>query len=83
MTLHTSGKGRREIRIPLVMDDGLYGIMMEPIQPDDPRYAQYPKCDVTPSGDFVLADDANQHGTWKTKGLAFASPSDDSRGPYH
>ncbi len=74
MTFHTSGKGRREVQIPLLLDDGLYGIQMEPIQTDDPRYHQYQKCDVTPSGDFVVCEDDAQDG-WRARVLAFASPS--------
>jgi hypothetical protein len=69
MTLHSGSN--REFRIPLVLDDGLYGIQMEPLQTDDPRYSQFPKCDVTPKGDFVMGDNDQLDG-WRQKVLAFA-----------
>ncbi len=74
MTLHTGGKWRRQIQIPLLLDDGLYGIQMEPIQTDDPRYHQYHKCDVTPAGEFVMCDD-DHPDSWRARVLAFTSPS--------
>jgi hypothetical protein len=74
MILHSGCKWRREIRIPLVLDDGLYGIQMEPLQTDDPRYYQCPKCDVTPKGEFMMSEDYQLDG-WRKKVLAFASPS--------
>ncbi len=74
LTLHTNGRGRREINIPLTLEDGSYGISMEPIQTNDPRYEQAQKCDVTPSGDFILGDDDHDHiERWRTKVLAYAS----------
>jgi hypothetical protein len=74
MTLHTAGKWRRQTQIPLLLDDGLYGIRMESIQTDDPSYHQYHKCDVTPAGDFVMCED-DHPDSWHARILAFASPS--------
>jgi hypothetical protein len=39
--------------IPIVMDDGLYSISLEPITASDPRYYTLPIFDVTPPGIFV------------------------------
>jgi hypothetical protein len=41
------------LKVPLIMDEGLYSLAMEPISPDDPRFGMLPICDVTPPGAFV------------------------------
>ncbi len=74
MTLHATGKGRREIKIPLSLNDGLYGFQLEPIQLDDPRYGQYPKREITPPGEFIMSED-DRNDSWTAKVLAFATPS--------
>ncbi len=48
---------RRPVRIPLQLDDGLFGLSVEPFQLDDPRYSSLTKCDVTPKGEFVPSND--------------------------
>jgi hypothetical protein len=39
--------------IPLIMDDGLYSVSLEPVTASDPRYCNLPVFDVTLPGDFV------------------------------
>jgi hypothetical protein len=53
ITVSSSGTVRRPVRVPLLLDDGLFALTMEPFQVDDSRYSSLPKCDVTPRGDFV------------------------------
>ena len=43
----------KALKIPLVMDEGLYSLVMEPLSPDDPRFGMLPIYDVTPPGPFV------------------------------
>jgi hypothetical protein len=40
------------LEVPLVMDAGLYSLVLEPISPSDPRYDSLPIFDVTPPGLF-------------------------------
>jgi hypothetical protein len=63
---------RRQIRIALVIEDGLFAIPVTPFQMDDPRYSTLPKFDVTPNGDFRLSDDLSSH-RWSSRVLVSAS----------
>jgi hypothetical protein len=63
---------RRQIRIALAIEDGLFAIPVTPFQMDDPRYSTLPKFDVTPNGDFRLSDDLSSH-RWSSRVLVSAS----------
>ena len=70
--LRVSGVKSRQVRLPLFLDDGLFGIRVEPLQVEDPRYGRLPKVDVTPGGIFRVSDDRSSH-RWTSKVLAIAS----------
>ncbi len=60
---------RREIRIALAVEDGLFAIPVTPFQMDDPRFATLPKFDVTPNGEFKLSgDDLLSHSSMVFEG---------------
>jgi len=69
--------------IPIIMDEGLYSLSLEPITASDPRYCTLPVFDVTPPGKFVPAthmlsasagsDDAFTTPSWTTEVLSPAS----------
>ena len=63
ITMFTSGN-KRQIRVPLVLDDGLFALDVEPFQLDDSRYRALPKCDVTPRGDFILSQSDSDPSHW-------------------
>ncbi len=63
---------KRQVRVPLFLEDGLFAISVTPFQMDDPRYSTLPKVDVTPSGTFRLSDDSSTH-RWSSKVLLSAS----------
>ncbi len=54
LLLQVNGIKQRQVRIPLFLDDGLFGLHLEPLQFDDPRYGSLPKVDVTPGGIFQV-----------------------------
>jgi hypothetical protein len=58
MTVSSSGLVRRQVRLPLSLEDGLFALAAEQFQLDDPRYSSLVKCDVTPKGDFVPGQSA-------------------------
>ena len=72
--LMSSGQRSRRIQIPLFLDDGLFAARFESIQPDDPRFSNLPKCDITPGGDFTLAT-SDSEGRWKSRVMVSASKS--------
>ncbi len=47
------GHKKRTIRLPLVLEDGLFAILASPFQLDDPRFSSLRKCDATPRGPFL------------------------------
>ena len=65
---------RRPVRIPLQLDDGLFGLSVEPFQLDDPRYSSLTKCDVTPKGEFVPSNDGPEP-KWVHRTLAATTAS--------
>jgi hypothetical protein len=48
-----SGKCDKFVDIPLVLDDGLYALTMEPVSADDHRHLSSPIYDMTPAGDYI------------------------------
>ncbi len=52
--LFSIGARKRQIRLPLILDDGLFAISATPFQLDDSRFESLRKVDVTPSVLFVL-----------------------------
>ncbi len=74
MFLTTSGPKRRQINIPLRLDDGLFALSLELLYTDDPRYSHLPKCDVTPGGEFRFAEDDSGR-RWKSRILVAATKS--------
>jgi hypothetical protein len=71
LVLRSTGAKRRELRLPLSLDDGLFALSVTPFQLDDPRYHSLPKFDVTPAGEFQLSDDSSHR--WSSKVLVSAS----------
>ena len=74
MVLTTSGSKRRQVSLPLRMDDGLFALRLEPLLADDPRWLHIPKCDVTPGGEFQFAGE-DPGGRWNSRILVAASES--------
>jgi hypothetical protein len=74
MTVFSSGVMKRPVRIPLQLDDGLFGLSVEPFQPDDPRYSSLIKCDITPRGEFAPSNDG-QDSKWVQRTLAATTVS--------
>jgi hypothetical protein len=70
--LVSSEPKRREITVPLYLDDGLFAARFEPIQVDDPRYVRLPKCDATPGGEFSVIS-SEPGNRWQSKVL-FTAP---------
>jgi hypothetical protein len=58
LTLSSSGPKGRQFHLSLFMDEGLFGLKLEPLQMNDSRYSRYPKCDVTPGGIFAFRTSA-------------------------
>jgi hypothetical protein len=56
LLLQVDGMKQRQVRIPLFLDDDLFGVRFEPIQFDDPRYGSLPKVDVTLGGLFQVSN---------------------------
>jgi hypothetical protein len=66
--------------IPIIMDEGLYSVSLEPVTASDPRYCTLPVFDVTPPGKFVPvthmscasagSDDAVTTLSWTTEVLS-------------
>jgi hypothetical protein len=74
LVIRSAGGRKRSIRLPLVLEDGLFALSVTPFQVDDPRYQTLPKLDVTPRGVFRLSDAASTY-RWTPKVLASASPT--------
>ena len=74
LTLVSSGQKGRHFRLPLSMDDGLFGLTLEPLQLNDSRYSRYPKCDVTPGGIFSLCNSETPE-RWRAKVLVSGTSS--------
>jgi hypothetical protein len=53
LVVRSTSARKRSIRLPLVLEDGLFAISVTPFQVDDPRHKSLPNFDVTPSGVFV------------------------------
>ncbi len=71
------GNNRKQfVDIPLVLDEGLYALRVEPVSSDDQRHLTSQIFDVTPPGEYVLACttfDAQTKGTrqmWTTMVLS-------------
>ncbi len=74
MTVFSSGSARRPIRLPLLLDEGLFALDAEPFQLDDHRYSSLPKCDITPNGNFVPCHSVPD-SPWTQKMLAATTVS--------
>jgi hypothetical protein len=72
LVIRSASGRKRSIRLPLVLEDGLFAISVTPFQVDDPRHQTLPKFDVTPSGVFRLSDAVSTY-RWAPKVLASAS----------
>jgi hypothetical protein len=72
LVIRSASGRKRSIRLPLVLEDGLFAISVTPFQLDDPRYQTLSKLDVTPSGIFRLSDAVSTY-RWAPKVLASAS----------
>jgi hypothetical protein len=70
---HTS-VSKRAATFTLELEDGLYGLVVEPLQVDDARYAKLPKYDVTPGGDFRMGN-SSPETRWRSRVIAVASSS--------
>ena len=68
------GFQKRQIRLPLILDEGLFAISATPFQLDDYRFSSLRKIDATPGGEFCPSDDTSSHrGTSKV--LVSATPA--------
>ncbi len=65
------GLKKREIRLQLVLENGLFAILATPFPLDDPRYSSLRKCDATPTGPFCPSD--NSFHRWNSKVLVSAN----------
>jgi hypothetical protein len=68
------GVHRSTARIPLVLEDGLFALRVEPLGEGDPRFEVLPKYVVTQKGKFVPSD-AGTEVRWRTKVLGMGSSS--------
>ncbi len=64
---------RRQIRLPLFLEDGLFAILASPFQLDDPRFSSLRKVDVTPGGDFRPSENIASH-RWDSRVLVSTKP---------
>ncbi len=69
-----SGVIRTSARIPLVIEDGLFALHVEPLGQGDTRISTLPKYIVTLRGDFTPSDSGGSV-RWQTTVLAMGSPS--------
>jgi hypothetical protein len=67
------GSTKRQIRLPLILDEGLFAISATPFQLDDSRFSSFRKVDATPGGVFCPSDDASSH-RWTSRVLVSATP---------
>ncbi len=72
MVLGQCSGSKRTVTFDLKLDDGLYGLVVEPLQADDARYNQLPKFDVTPRGDFLMGKALSEE-RWHPRVIAVAS----------
>jgi hypothetical protein len=72
LMLQVNGVKQRQVRFSLFLDDGLFGVRLEPLQLDDPRYGSLPKVEVTPGGLFQVSDEQSSN-RWDSKVLVSAS----------
>jgi hypothetical protein len=63
----------RQIRLPLILDEGLFAISATPFQLDDSRYSSLRKVDATPGGVFCPSADISSL-RWNSKVLVSATP---------
>jgi hypothetical protein len=63
---------RSSARMPLVLDDGLYALHLEPLGEGDSRLESLPKYTITLKGKFVPSDAGNDV-RWQARMLAMAS----------
>jgi hypothetical protein len=68
--LFSIGSRKRQIRLPLVLDDGLFAISATSFQLDDSRFESLHKVDVTPGGTFRPSDNSSHR--WNSKVLVSA-----------
>ncbi len=69
--LFFSGMKKRELRLPLILEDGLFAISASPFPLDDPRFSSLRKCEATPGGAFCPSD--NTFHRWNSKVLVSAN----------
>jgi hypothetical protein len=65
---------RGPARVPLVLEDGLFALHLEPLEEGDSRLGSLPKYTITLKGQFVPSDSGG-YVPWKTNVLAMASSS--------
>ncbi len=68
------GVQRKPARVPLILEDGLFALQLEPLVEGDPRFGSLPKYTVALQGRFVPSDSGGVV-RWKPTVLAMASPS--------
>jgi hypothetical protein len=72
MVLGQYSGSKHKVTFQLELDDGLYGLVVEPLQTDDVRYNQLPKFDVTPGGDFLMGKALSEE-RWHPRVIAVSS----------
>ncbi len=70
--IFSPGFKKRQIRLPLILEDGLFAISAIPFQLDDPRFPSLRKVDVTPDGEFCPSNDISSH-RWNSRVLVSAN----------
>jgi hypothetical protein len=75
MVLMSTSGSRRTARIPLDLDDSLFGVEVEPLQVDDPTQVRpLPKFDVTPGGMFRVGN-LQAETNWQFRIIAVSTQS--------
>ena len=74
MILGQTSVSNRSATFTLDLEDGLYALVVEPLQVDDFRYSKFPKDDVTPGGDFRMGRSISET-RWQPRVIAVASVS--------
>jgi hypothetical protein len=69
----TVRSNRRQIRLPLSLEDGLFALGVTPFQLDDPRFSSLRKVNVTPDGVFQPSDNVSAL-RWNSKVLVSTHP---------
>ncbi len=68
------GVHRSSVRVPLVLEDGLFALRVEPLGEGDSRFDTLPKYVITQRGKFVPSDSGTEV-RWRTNVLAMGSSS--------